>query len=311
MELRQLRYFLALAEHRNFNCAAEALGITQQALSHSIAQLEKSLNTKLFDRALTGSTITAVGRAFEKRARLICGESDLAMREVDALTSGSQGQVRFGVSVSLASQLLPPIVSRYAKSRPKVELKFAVDLSERLLDQLAHGDLEFVVVTPGIEATARRDLEHEVFQGGFEVDGNFLLMRPNHPLLDLKAPGLDDIVQFPWIMPETIPMLSRTIFDFFSRNRVNAPRYVVRTDSGPGTKALVMQSDFIALTGREMAQAELDAGLLAGFPLPGLNLRRPAQICYRERSPLQPACAALVALFREHLSAAEPEARAG
>ena len=309
MELRQLRYFLALAEHRNFNRAAEALGITQQALSHSIAQLEKSLNTKLFDRALTGSTITAVGRAFEKRARLICGESDLAIREVDALTSGSQGQVRFGVSVSLATQLLPPVVSRFSKSRPKVGLSFTVDLSERLLDQLANGDLEFAVVTPGIEVTAHRDLEHEVFQGGYEVDGNFLLMRAKHPLLDLPTPRLDDAVQFPWIMPETVAMLSRTIFDFFSRGRVNVPRHIVRTDSASGTKALVMESDFVALTGREMAQAEIDAGLLSGFALPGLQLRRPAQICYRARSPLQPACGALVALFRQHLST-QAEARA-
>ena len=82
MELRQLRHFLAVMDHRHFGRAAAAVSLTQQALSHSISNLERELQVKLFERGPFGAQPSPAGRLFERRARSICAESDFASAEM-------------------------------------------------------------------------------------------------------------------------------------------------------------------------------------------------------------------------------------
>jgi DNA-binding transcriptional LysR family regulator len=293
MELRQLRHFLGLSGHKSFNRAASHLGLTQQALSHSIAQLEKDLGARLFERTSQGVQLTDVGVAFEKRARLALAELDLATREANALKDGFEGQVRLGASSAIAARLLPKAVEKFAKARPKVTLRIAVDHSRILYDKLLSGDLDLVVSTPVINAMAIQDLTHEPIEG-FEFDANFLVMRSGHPLLQKKDPTLAQAMAYPWVLPETLGDFSRTLFDYLHSQGVSAPKYIVRTDSFWGGEMIIRGTDFVALTGRDPAADLLDAGLLGGFPLPGLHAKLPGVCSYRRLSPLQPAASVLL-----------------
>lgn len=302
MELRQLRYFLALAEHRNFSRAAQVLGITQQALSYSIAQLEKSLQARLFDRTQNYTEMTEVGHALERRARVICGEAEFVSSEVSALRSGTAGSITFGVGAEIADKFLPDVIERFAQTRPKVTLTVEVDISARLYDRLIAAELEFVVATPAFDPDVYETLVHEKFPDGFSLDSNFLIMRPGHPLLSLSEPTLADAAQYPWVLPATLPRFTREIYLAFERAGAGPPPRVVRTDSFWCGCSIVRQTDFVALTGREAAAIELESGALTGFPVPSMQAIRSTVMSARARSPLQPATAALMGLFRSVVS---------
>lgn len=293
MELRQLRHFLGLCGHKSFNRAASHLGLTQQALSHSIAQLEKDVGARLFVRTAQGVQLTEVGEAFEKRARLSLAELDLACREANALKDGFDGQVRLGASSAIAARLLPRVVERFAQVRPKVTMRVCVDHSRILYDKLLSGELDLVVSTPLINAVAIHELTHEPIEG-FEFDANFLIMRAGHPLLRKEKRTLADAMAYPWVLPETLGDFSRTLFAYLHSQNVSAPKYILRTDSFWGGEVIVRGTDFVALTGRDPAADLIDAGLLGGFPLPGLDVKLPGLCSYRRLSPLQPAASVLL-----------------
>jgi LysR family transcriptional regulator of gallate degradation len=306
MELRQLRYFLAVAEQGNFSKAADAVGVTQQALSYSVAQLEKQLQTQLFARTQSGVELTDIGHVFAKRARMIVAETDLAHREVEILRDGQRGSVRFGVGSTIVQHVLPRIVQRFARARPKFSLTLKVDLSRPLYDRLLSGEIEVALTAPAAVPIeyGQAELQHEIIEGQ-EFDANFLVMRVGHPLLSLRTPTLQDVVRYPWIVPETMTDFVRTLFDLFAAQNVRAPDYVMRTDSFWGANALVLETDFVVWIGRHIFKSEIEAGLLAGFPLPGVQARRQIVLSHRMRSPLQPAAAALVQVFREVLQSSD------
>jgi DNA-binding transcriptional LysR family regulator len=298
MELRQLRHFIAVAQHRHFGRAAETLHITQQALSQSIAQMEKDVGAKLFERGQFGAELTEIGRAFEGRARLVVGELELATKEIYALAGGAKGHIRLGVSSVVASKLLPQVVDRFSRHRPLVGLSVIVDHSRELYDRLQRGDLEFLVSTPVAAMRDFPELEHDPIDDTIRFDANFLVMRSGHALLQIDQPTLADFRAVPWILPETLGAHARAITDLFHRHDLAPPDYILRTDSFFGAKAILAQTDFVALLGREAASVEIDAGILSGIPVPDYESTLPGYFIYRKRSTLQPAARELVRMFR-------------
>src|SRR3954470_8245233 len=99
MELRQLRYFAAVAEHANFNRAAERLHVAQPALSRQVGGLEKELGVVLFERLPRGVRLTPAGAAFGDRARRILAEVEAAREHALDAQRGKVGTLRLGFSV--------------------------------------------------------------------------------------------------------------------------------------------------------------------------------------------------------------------
>lgn len=298
MELRQIRHFIAIAEHKNFGRAAEALHITQQALSHSIAQLERNMGVRLFDRGQFGAELTAIGTAFLQRAKLACAELELGNLEVSAMAGGAKGHVRIGVSSMVASRILPRVIIRFVAHRPGVGLSVTVDHSRVLYDMLERGELEFLVSTPNAEPSDHPELVHESLGPKLNFDANFLVMRAGHPLLSMPEMTVDALHATPWVMPESLSAHTRLITDFFQHHDLPPPPTVVRTDSFFCAKALVAQSDFVALLGAEAASAEIEAGMFTGIRLDGFSAMLPGFLIHRRRSKLQPAARELVRIFR-------------
>jgi DNA-binding transcriptional LysR family regulator len=299
MELRQLRYFLALIDSRHFGRAAQELSISQQALSYSIAQLEKSLGTRLFNRRGKSTALTEAGKFLERRARMICMQAKVAESEMAAVSTGVEGTIAFGVCSAVAYSLLANAIDGFSRTRPKITLKVAVDLSTRLYDRLISSELEFVVAAPQTDISIYTELDHETFVDGMTVDSNFLSMRLGHPLLKLEKPGLAEIVKYPWLMPSTFPEFKDRLFKLFSERNVAPPERIVLTDSYTGSYAIMLSSNFVALTGVEATERPIKAGLLGGFPLPELKFDR-KRVVMSSWSQSEPriATAALMGLFR-------------
>ncbi len=123
MELRHIRYFVAVAEELNFRRAAERLYMAQPPLSQQIRQLEAEIGTTLFDRSARRVSLTEAGRAFLLDARAILERADSAIARARRIGRGDEGRLRVGFASSAAYDLLPRMVRRFRERYPDVELE--------------------------------------------------------------------------------------------------------------------------------------------------------------------------------------------
>src|SRR6478609_7641579 len=122
MELRHLRYFVAIAEERSFTRAAERLWVAQPGLSTQIRRLERELGTQLFDRHTRGVDLTAAGEVFLERARVALAAADHAGATGADVRAGVEGALRIGISDGPSWTHTPQLLARFARERPGVEL---------------------------------------------------------------------------------------------------------------------------------------------------------------------------------------------
>jgi LysR family nitrogen assimilation transcriptional regulator len=146
MELRELEYFVRVAEQGSFTNAAVQLQITQPTLSRKVRALEVELRANLFHRNGRGAQLTAAGRRFLDHARGVLRGADSALRSVHEDGTGYEGRVAAGLPPSVGKLLIPPLVKKFAERFPKASLSIVEGLSNGLYDQLLSGRLDFAVM---------------------------------------------------------------------------------------------------------------------------------------------------------------------
>ena len=146
MNDRQLQYALTLAKTLNFVKAAEALGISQPALSKQIAALENTLGVTLFDRSRSPLTLTAAGSHFlTEAARLLYREEQL-LRSMQEFAQGERGQLVIGVSPFRSQYLIPRVAAQLRERFPKVRLVLAEEGSDTLRREAAEGKYDLAIL---------------------------------------------------------------------------------------------------------------------------------------------------------------------
>jgi DNA-binding transcriptional LysR family regulator len=147
MDMRQIEFFVAVAEERNFTRAAELTYVTQSGLSSSIRGLERELGVSLFDRGSRTVTLTAGGQRFLPRARRMLADARAAQRELTHERDEVTGSVRIGSEQCLGDLVdLPDLLASFQTRHPAVSLFFEQTGSRRLLDQLSRGELDLALV---------------------------------------------------------------------------------------------------------------------------------------------------------------------
>jgi DNA-binding transcriptional LysR family regulator len=145
MELRHLRYFVAIAEERSFTRAAERLWIAQPGLSTQMRRLEDELGVQLFDRHPRGIELTDAGRLFLERARAALAAVDVASATGKDLTAGLSGTLRLGVATGAQWHGTTALLERFARERPGVELTVIEGYGGTLWRDLRDGRLDAVI----------------------------------------------------------------------------------------------------------------------------------------------------------------------
>src|SRR3954469_17676714 len=145
MELRDIEYFAVIAQHGHLGRAAEALGLSQPALSKSLRRLEDALEAKLVKRTPKGVETTPEGSALLQRVRgLRLSLQDVA-REVKDVSAGRVGHLRVGIGESIAEYLLPAAFEELLRDSPKVSLRLEVSDNDQMVPALLDGQLDLVV----------------------------------------------------------------------------------------------------------------------------------------------------------------------
>ena len=165
VELRQLRYFLAVADELHFGRAAERLHISQPPLTVAIRRLERELGSELFDRTTRRVSLTPAGEAFRSRIQPALAELDDAAGDVAEAASGRSGRLRVGFVSSASYTTVPEAIRVFRQRRPRVELVLSPLTSGEQVEQLLDGGLDLGLLrdpdkVPGLrfELLASEDL---------------------------------------------------------------------------------------------------------------------------------------------------------
>ncbi len=193
MDLRQMEYFVALAEENQFTRAAEITRVSQSGLSAAIKSLEDDLNAKLFTRTTRRVELTAAGRALFPHARKLLAEADAGRDAVTATIGEFTGTLRVGAEQCLGSINVPELVERFHRRHREVEITFTQAGTGDLLRRMREGeiDLAFVAGTP--ETTDPRLRLTGLDQVTLATEPLVLLTPPDHPLASQRSATWQDL----------------------------------------------------------------------------------------------------------------------
>lgn len=184
--LRQLRYLVALAEHKHFGRAAEACFATQSTLSAGLQELESLLDVKLVERSKRRVMLTPLGDAIVARARLVLREAEDIAELASASKDPLSGALRLGVIPTIGPYLLPRVLPPLRQTYPNLRLYLREDMTARLLDALSEGDIDVALIALPFQ-TDELEVRH------LGLDPFMLACRSDDPLAKAKELALDDL----------------------------------------------------------------------------------------------------------------------
>lgn len=158
MELRHIRYFVAVAEAEHFTRAAEGLHVSQPTLSHQIKQLEEELGAPLFDRIGKRIRLTPAGEVFREHARRILREVDSARAAIAEVEGLARGSLAVGAVQTVHAYLIPPTVARFSADNPAIGVQVRELAAGEIERQLSEGSLDVGV---GFAPPAAAEIEAE------------------------------------------------------------------------------------------------------------------------------------------------------
>jgi len=291
MDLRQLRYFIALNEHRSFVRAADAMGITQPAFSRSIQGLEQEFGCVLVDRANKDLRPTPEGQVVLQHALSLVQGAALLSHEVTRMTKLDAGEVRLGSDAVAAVNLVPQAMARFVSTYPKVRTALQVDNWEKLGRSLNREEIEFFIA----------DVRH------FEADPNFqtqaltprrsvFFCRAGHPLLAKDSLSTNDLFSYPLATPLIAPGIRKLLANLSGRIDF-AP--AIELEQFAALATIVKQSDAIGLGAEEafvdtFASGQLQALHWRNLPHALDSLSNRCGVISRAGVRLSPAAKALI-----------------
>jgi DNA-binding transcriptional LysR family regulator len=262
LKTRQLLLLIALDEHRNIHRASGALFMTQPAASKQLKDLEDMLEVRLFDRFPHGMEPTIYGETMIRHARMALTNLSLAHDDIVALKSGLVGQVEVGVIMAPGMSLLPRAIANVKKNAPLLRIGVTVEQSNILLRALQLGTLDFMIGRI-LEKESATNLVYEELT----EEPACVVARVGHPLLSRKNLQLQDIVNYPWILPPNGSILRHRFDLMFLRAGMDVPNNVVDTTSLLLVTSLLQQTDSLHVIPVEVAQYFTSLNALSILPM--------------------------------------------
>ncbi len=148
LELRQLRYFVEVAEREHISEAAEHLHVAQSAISRQIANLEEELGTPLFERIGRNVKLTPIGKTFLEHTITALKAIDFAAKQVEEFLDPAKGTIKIGFPTSLASYVLPTVISAFKKEYPDVSFHLRQGTYKFLIDAVKNRELNLAFLGP-------------------------------------------------------------------------------------------------------------------------------------------------------------------
>lgn len=258
MQLKDLRTFQAIADIGSLHGAADALGVTQSALSKSVRRLETALGVRLFERTARGVALTPVGKALYARNIGLAQLVDDIQAEIRDLRTGQAGRLRIGSVPALVDTVLSPAMAAL-HAAGSAGFDVHVQLSNELLRGLAAGKLDLALAAMNDYAVP------ELAGRVLGAQSSHVVVRAGHPLL-ARGFTLQDLAAGEWVLPGGDIALRIWVERLFAEQALGAPRVFIETDTSPVVFAsLVRESDMLTVMTADSLCSPVAAGLV---PLP-------------------------------------------
>lgn len=287
MEIHQLRYFIAVAEHGHFTRAAEALHVAQPSVSQQIQKLEAELGARLLHRMKRGVTLTEAGETFLPWARRIVNDLAAARSDVEELSSLQRGHVAIGATPSLATRFLPNVLAQFHQRYPGISFSLREAGSQPLLSLLVQGDLDVALLILPVRNPA---LQSELL-----LDEPIMVGLPNgHPLTQRSSLTIDELRAEPFVMFREGYDLREVTLDACRRAGFE-PRIALEGGEMDSVLRFVSSGLGVALLPAMVLNAEGPHGV----PLSAPSLSRQIGLAYRRDRTLPASARSLVEALRE------------
>lgn len=190
MHLAQLRALVAVADEGGFTRAAAALGLTQPAVSHAVAALERQLGHRLVDRDRGGTTLTAIGKAVVDDAREAVRAADRVAQRAAATGDQLTGELRLGGMPSVNLAVLPALQRRFGRRHPGARISLVEGTDDEMLDWVERGIVDLSCVVDALATVVGPVLAEDEFM---------VIVEPGHPLAGEAAVAVPDLADDPFI----------------------------------------------------------------------------------------------------------------
>jgi DNA-binding transcriptional LysR family regulator len=295
MELRQLRYAVAVGDHLHFTRAAAAVPVAQPALSHQVRLLEQELGVELFERSRSGVRVTEAGEIFLLRARRALAELDAVREEIAAFKGLVSGRLVICAMQALAGLDLPRLLAAFHAAHPGIDVSLREDSSSDMLMLAARGEIDLAIASLDVDQPA-----------GIEV-----LPLVREPVV-AAVPALHPLASRKTV---TVRQLSHETFVFFKEGtglRAISERAAEQAGFVPRVGFQVSSLDrLLALVGEGLGVALVPASTVRGQLASGLTvlpvsprIHRTIGAVWRAGRHHTPAASAFLALLREHIQPA-------
>lgn len=256
MELRQLQYFLVVAEHLHFGRAAQELLMSQPPLTVAIKKLEHELGVQLFERTTRSVKLTVAGQLYRDRVTPLLSELEKAGAELAEVGAGLRGKLSVGFVSSASYAVIPSAVRLFKERRPNVELSLRPLTTDEQIELLLEGDLDIGVLRDPVRLPA-------VELAQIFAEPLVVALPATHELRSLAEIKISDIagedfILFPYKYMSGFYSLVHSLFDGFS-----APRIIERA---------IHQETILGLVATELGISILPASV-ARFQMPEVIFR--------------------------------------
>jgi len=262
MSDRRLQVFHSVARHLSFTKAAEALHMTQPAVTFQVRQLEEQFNTRLFDRTHNRISLTEAGDRVYHYAKQIFELYSRMEGEVRELTGGVSGVVILGASTTIAEYMLPSLLGAFKRKFPDVVIRLQVSNTEGIVAMVEDNAIDLGVVEGSVP---NKSLAAEVFR----IDKLVAVLPPEHVLAGSNSVPVADVLKYPFISREEGSGTREVTFDYLRGAGLEPAdlTLVMELGSPESIKGAIEAGMGISILSRSTIAKELRLGTLTGVEL--------------------------------------------
>ena len=283
---------MAVADHGSFNRAAAARGLSQPALSNSIAQLERRLGIRVLDRTRRGSQVNDFGKILLEGARTVDAVLKQTAERVRLKHLGVSGPLRIGSTPSMTLKFLPDLMAILLKDSGAVQISITEGLDDQLVPALQAGELD-LVLGPSFGSALPSDLiEDELFYDSFSI-----AVGPRHALAKRRSLLLAELKDQPWVLPGPGSAYRRHVEALFLNAGVSWPADSVVSNSLPLVESIVTLTNRVTVITRLQAIAH-NFWRIRAIPLRGAGVRT-LSVKWRRAGDMPPLANRLMQIAHE------------
>lgn len=293
VDIRDLRFFLAVAEANSFSKAAKKVHRTQPALTKCIQRLEDATGAPLFERSGRGIKLTTVGEALQERVKYLANTLDDTLRDISDLAKGISGQVSIGAIPVVVEYLLPGVCREIMAPDRPLSMRIFPETTTTLFKMLRENKLDIIIVP---QVPLDEDLKYLTIM----EDSVVVVASPNHPIFSIKKPTLADLTSFNWLLPSQSVGPRVWLDRLFAEHGFPKPKIKIEVPCVRLMASIVAEAKLLSfVSDRRLHKKSYEHHLLRMVPVEDAVMPRKFSVVWLKNRPLPPLAQGLVRVLNE------------